>query len=55
MNMAAIMPIIKNIRIVEKRLILKLNMQNMNAEAIPTVKKWKKKKHNFASNYQLYV
>ena len=55
MSMAVIMPIIKIIQIVDERLILKLNMQNMNVEAKPTVKKWKRKKHNFASNYQLYV
>lgn len=56
MNMGVIMPNIKNILIVDERLIMKPNMQNMNVgEVKPTVQKWTRKRSNGASDAQLYV
>ena len=56
MSMEVIMPNIKNILIVDERLIMKRNMQNMNVEEVkPIVRKWTRKRNNGASDAQLYV
>ena len=55
MNMGVIMRNIKNIQIVDDRLILKPNMQNMNVEEVTLiVQKWTRKRKNGASDVQFY-